>query len=414
VPLQRVKYLIAKKQLINPDFDRDFVELVISKGYKVEEHFVTTSDGYVLGIHRILPPREKDNSKDNRGNNKKVVFFQHGFLQNSEAWIVRGPGKALPYILADQGYDVWLGNNRGNKYSFKHKTLSQDDTEFWDFCIDQLALIDLPSMLQYVLSTTKSNSLGYIGFSQGTAQAFACFSMNADLASKINVFIALGATSRVKELRNSAVAALTTSRPELLFLLFGKKILLGQCLFYRQRMSVSLFVFIIDICCNFLFGWKMNNIDPAEKPILYSHLYSYGSVKNLVHWFQITRMKRFQMFDDKVRTMEPNLPYNNYVLPSYQISKIQCPIAVFCGGRDTIPDTNAILAELPPSSQVHIEPDYEHLDFQWAMNAPERIYSKVLSLLNEHSKSSSKTSIALDEVEITTTHPCANKKWEVL
>ena len=37
------------------------------------------------------------------------------------------------YILADEGYDVWMGNARGNTYSKKHKRLNPHDNIFWEF-----------------------------------------------------------------------------------------------------------------------------------------------------------------------------------------------------------------------------------------------------------------------------------------
>ena len=37
------------------------------------------------------------------------------------------------YMLHDLGYDVWLGNARGNAYSRKHANLKLNDKKYWMF-----------------------------------------------------------------------------------------------------------------------------------------------------------------------------------------------------------------------------------------------------------------------------------------
>ena len=87
----------------------DFAEMCSIFGFGYEEHVVTTPDDYLLVLHRILP-RDLDKNKNSV---KPVVFFQHGLLTNSEFFIALSDAhRCLPFVLVENGYDVWLGNNR--------------------------------------------------------------------------------------------------------------------------------------------------------------------------------------------------------------------------------------------------------------------------------------------------------------
>jgi hypothetical protein len=107
-----------------------------------------------------------------------VVHQQTGScLDQQEGWVrykkklvqkkIQSTIKILKgYILSDAGYDVWLGNARGNRYSKAHKTLSSDQQEFWNFSWQEIGEIDLPTVIDYILKLTIQTKLQYIGHSQ--------------------------------------------------------------------------------------------------------------------------------------------------------------------------------------------------------------------------------------------------------
>lgn len=93
---------------------KDFAEICSVFGYVHEEHSVTTEDGYILLLHRIVSGSDStDTSAQSGAPGKPVVFINHGLLTNSELYMaVPDPRKCLPLVLVNAGYDVWLGNNR--------------------------------------------------------------------------------------------------------------------------------------------------------------------------------------------------------------------------------------------------------------------------------------------------------------
>ena len=70
------------------------------------------------------------------------VLLQHGIQGSSMDWVINSVELAPAFMLARAGFDVWLGNSRGNKFSRKHKYLKADSKAFWDFDFEEMGLHD--------------------------------------------------------------------------------------------------------------------------------------------------------------------------------------------------------------------------------------------------------------------------------
>lgn len=119
-------------------------DLITRAGYPCENHYVTTEDGFVLNMQRIPHGRQEPNPKQKR----PVVLLQHGLLDSACTWVLNPPNEALGFLLADAGFDVFLGNARGNTYSSVNTKYSTDSDTYWDLIdFDNMAAIDLPTMI---------------------------------------------------------------------------------------------------------------------------------------------------------------------------------------------------------------------------------------------------------------------------
>ena len=103
-------------QPVDNDAFETFQNLCEMWGYTFASYQAFTEDGWTLTLFRITglegeTPREYDS-------NSEPILFQHSALADAQVTLFLGlVGKPWILSLFDEGYDVWLGNNRGTKYS---------------------------------------------------------------------------------------------------------------------------------------------------------------------------------------------------------------------------------------------------------------------------------------------------------
>jgi len=300
--------------------------------------------------------------------------------------------QSLPYILADNGYDVWFGNVRGNRYSNSSTRFPPSDARFWNFTMDEFAAIDLPITVSYVVQSTNYKQIFYIGHSQGTAQTFAALSQDPSraLSSMIRLFIGLGPVTTPAHQTNVYLALLTEilSELNLAFELLGVHDFLPPL--------TGIFAGIADLLCfedpiicesviELICGKHQAAFNLSRMEVMVAHEPGGTSVKNMIHWGQFIHSKKFTKFDyGKAGNL---IQYNQTTPPIYDIKNIdpRLPIALFYGALDDLADpidVQLLIKALPtPPIFTKEIPTYSHLDFCWAIDANLMIYRDIVTLM---------------------------------
>ncbi|XP_069981838.1 lipase 3 [Penaeus vannamei] len=383
-------------------------EIIQARGYPAQTHHVTTSDGYVLELHRIPRGRRGGgrgegvnavdvvssgkNSSINTKENGKVVFLQHCLLCSSADFVMNDPDQAFAFILADLGYDVWLGNVRGNVYSRRHVRLSPNQREFWDYSINEIARYDVPAMLTYVREVTGSPTISYVGHSMGTAVFFAMMNYHPQINNWVRVMAAM---APVAYLHNSRFFKIYEDYLELLDVTAAKlgieEFLMNDPGFAKLASVLCSPLSPVKFICSairlFLFGLNSDYVDKNYQSVILAHNPAGISSSVMRHIRQFNVSRQFQAFDYGATRNQRE--YGSTSPPRYSLARVTVPVGLFWSEGDWLVDpldVRQVASELPQVVLNYRVPlsDFNHNDFMWAENARDVVYGQLASLLEAY------------------------------
>lgn len=384
----------------NPDTDLTTPEIAVRHGYPAESHTIKTADGYLLTLHRIPCGRGGCSNGNGKGTGQPV-FLQHGLLSSSADWLLSGPEKALAFILADAGYDVWLGNARGNTYSRKHVSMSSDETAFWDFSWHEMALYDIPAEIDFVYTMremehndTRRNLL-YVGHSMGTTMAFVMLASKPEYNDKIQALFAMAPVGFMGHVKSPIRLLAPFSHDiELILKFFGGNEFMPQnkIIRYLAKYGCELTEAEKYICENTVFvlcGFDKEQYNATLMPVIFGHTPAGTSTKTVVHYAQeIHESGNFQQFDYGVS--ENQRRYGQVKPPSYELDNIRTPVALFYANNDWLAGPLDVANLFNRLTRTTIgmfkvpNDNFNHVDFLWGNDAPEVVYKQLLMLMQRY------------------------------
>ncbi|XP_055615660.1 lipase 1-like [Toxorhynchites rutilus septentrionalis] len=368
------------------DADLTVPQLITKYGYKMENHVVETEDGYLLTMFRILP-RQAPISK------KFPVLIIHGLLGSSADFVISGPNNSLAYILADNGYDVWLGNVRGSRYSKDHSSMSTDSKEYWDFTWHEMGYYDSPAMIDRVLNTTGSKKLHFIGHSQGTTTYFAMSCSRPDYNGKVVLMTALSPAVILKRIRSPVLRLmLDIADPlkEVLDTLNVYEFLPYNANNIRIARSLCPHEQKNNICSQLvgqITGPHPEMYDQKVALAYMGHSPAGASTKQMMHFVQLVRSGLFRQYDYGKKGNQQS--YNDWKPPNYNLSVSSAPVQIFYGLNDWMVhprDVQQFAKMLPQLISAVQIPDkkFNHLDFIMAKNVRSQVYDKLMAVLEQY------------------------------
>ncbi|XP_054274931.1 lipase 3-like isoform X2 [Macrosteles quadrilineatus] len=315
------------------------MQMAVEAGINATRHEVRTEDGYWLTLHRVGTSRGTP------------ILLLHGLLGSSDQWLLLTRQQSLPMLLTDAGYDVWLGNLRGNVYSRRHDILSPDiDYQFWNFSLHEMSYYDLPAMLDHITASTGHSRVFYCGYSIGGT----LFLMMAASRPQYNTRVQAAYLLAPLVVRPGALLggpAVYRMAFEFLyaFVRLLKDYQVGE--FYPRQAEMlkvkeeacAPTAQTFPLCVRILqkpFGLMSSEYDITK---LVEFLKSFGSgtsTKVIEHTIQLVQTGRFQQFDHG--HLDNLAVYGATKPPEYDLTRVSTPTVIHYDKNDILIDYKAV------------------------------------------------------------------------
>lgn len=171
---------------------------------------------------------------------------------------------------------------------------------------------------------------------------------------------------------------------EILFYIFGvRDFLPSDAIIHWLAKHVCSDKDLETFCSDIIFiicGFDKKQLNETRLPIYYTHTPAGTSVRNMVHFAQMYKSKKFQMYDYG-NSKENKKHYGQPTPPLYNASDMTVPVALYWAQNDWLADPTDVKALLPllPNKlyNKHIE-NWDHLDFIWGMDAAKKVYDDII------------------------------------
>ena len=261
--------------------------------------------------------------------------------------------------------------------------MQDTDSAYWDFSMDEMALHDLPSVIDYILKSTGVSSLPIITHSQGSTLLFMLLSSpaHAHYTSKVQIHIAMAPVAYVKLMTSPMMAsfcaagnikALHELPPSEYFIMsptLQSLVLNGAC-------QASL---MLPICLGVvegLFGHS-RHISPQDYQRLFLNWPSSTSFKDVLHWAQMWNQDQPRL--TKFKSNE-----------EYDLQRIETKTVILSGSVDVLaPPSNIVMIKNNIGGAVDemskTVDSYGHMEWIWDSKAKDLAYPTILKSLSKFS-----------------------------
>lgn len=371
--------------------------------YSITQHSTTTPDGYILTIFNVkLSPSTL--AKRNMTIKKNPFLYMHGMGSSADDLFMNGEGGSIGFYLVNNGFDVWLGNFRGNKYSHSHVNPKISDKDFFDFSWQEMGEMDLPTIYGYVLGETGAGKLVYAGYSQGTTAMFAAMSDSAtsgyvqDRTVKMFMFAPVVFLTNVGAELLAFAAKFKSLVAEAVTLVGLYEIAPSDC--SESDIWKKLLEGVCDLdatICEVVPGWGGTQVNPVtdtffdKKATILAHVPAGTTLRVIEHYAQLVALNekkygpRFQKFD--FGFFENIRRYGQFTAPFYDLNLIgDIDIVFMSGEKDKLgneADVSSLVAAIQNGKNpLYIHKGYDHLTFAM-MKDPEVVFAQLDSELKD-------------------------------
>ncbi|GMS92791.1 hypothetical protein PENTCL1PPCAC_14966, partial [Pristionchus entomophagus] len=316
------------------------------------------------------------------------------------------------FILADAGFDVFLLNHRGSRFSKRHATLSTSYKTFWQFSLDELAKYDAPAVIDKVLQLSGQHGTYWIGHSQGTSVGYMMLAENPEYNKCIlqvkGLFQLAPAGSSgylkgpltllqwyyaaFKEILDVSVGH-SECMTNFAFSLSASLRALVKLNIYCQLCAVAVQILAgpsaqpLNVVSFLIYEGISTSYFQTRLPVYLAQAIFATSTWNVAQWAQMGFHRRIEHMDHT--PVENMRRYGQITPPPYNYSGITVPIYHFWSRNDlltTPEDTERTILPILRKGAVKgsIEvPEYNHIDFALATDCAEKVFRPIEKIVRK-------------------------------